>query len=276
MISDIDKLRNFIDLLAGHGRQFVIGMLFLIGGFLLSKWLANTLKANLDKLSKNVTVVSMIVNTVRVVLYGFVIAVSAIEIGADPRRVVVILTFVCLASIAIVIIFRPLLPTLPFKVGNTVKIGNLLGKIETTSILNTRVRTFDGKTFFVPNRQILDDIVINYHFTQTRRVKINATIRYDQDLLKAKQVLESVMIKDPRVLAKPSPVIYVLNLGPNGVELGARCWVDNKKFWFTKCDLTEKIKFAFDLNDIEFAYTQLDLHNYDGDKAFKNDNPTLG
>ena len=91
-------------------------------------------------------------------------------------------------AVGVIILFRPLIPTLPFKVGNTVRTGDLLGKIEATTILNTRMRTFDGKTFFVPNRKILDDIVINYHFTKTRRIKIDVGIRYDQDLMKAKQL----------------------------------------------------------------------------------------
>jgi small conductance mechanosensitive channel len=54
------------------------------------------------------------------------------------------------------------LPTLPFKVGNTIKAADLMGKVEAIRFLNTRLQTFDGKTFFVPNRKILDDIVINY------------------------------------------------------------------------------------------------------------------
>jgi small conductance mechanosensitive channel len=37
-----------------------------------------------------------------------------------------------------------------------------MGKVEAIRFLNTRLQTFDGKTFFVPNRKILDDIVINY------------------------------------------------------------------------------------------------------------------
>ena len=132
-------------------------------------------------------------------------SISAIEIGADPERLGMTLMIICLISIGVVLIFRPLLPTLPFKVGNVVKIGSLLGKVEATTILNTRLKTFDGKTFFVPNRKILDEVVINYHFTKTRRVRINVTIGYDQDLLKAKQVLEAIMIGDARVLEKPSP-----------------------------------------------------------------------
>ncbi|MFO7645576.1 MAG: mechanosensitive ion channel family protein, partial [Desulfosarcina sp.] len=162
---------------------------------------------------------------------------------------------------------RPFIPTLPFKVGNTVKTGDLLGRVEAITFINTRLRTFDGKTVFVPNTRIFKDVVINYHYTQTRRVKINVTIRYDQDLLKAKQVLEAVMVEDPRVKAKPSAVVYVLNLAASWVELGGRCWVDNQDFWFARCDLLEKTKLRFDREGIRFAFPQLDLHVNDDDRV---------
>lgn len=270
MESEIEKFRNFADTLASHGLQFVFGMTILIVGVLLTKWIMQYLNSNITKISKNTTANSMIVNTVGIILFGIVITASAIEIGADPKRVVATLMFICLVSIGIIVIFRPLVPTLPFKVGNTVKLGDLLGKVEHTTILNTRVRTFDGKTFFVPNRKILDDVVINYHFTKNRRIKIDITIGYDQDLLKAKQTLESVMRADPRVLNSPAPLIYTLELGSHGVKIGGRCWVPNLKFWPTKCDLTEKIKYAFDLNNISFAYPQLDIHTDVENTSFRN------
>lgn len=267
MESQFTKLQNFSELLTKHGPEVVIGLLILILGVPFVKWLKNILKIQLTNLTKNKTVISIITNTVGILLMAIVISASAIEIGAKPDRVVALLIVVSLIAIGILVIFRPLLPTLPFKVGDTVKIGDLLGKIEATTILNTRVRTFDGKTFFVPNRKILDDIVINYHFTKTRRLKVNVTIRYDQDLLKAKQALEAVMIGDARILEKPSPQIYVLNLTSSGIEIGPRCWVDNKKYWQTKCDLIEKIKYRFDMDGIQFAYPQLDIHHYNGGSA---------
>jgi small conductance mechanosensitive channel len=134
--------------------------------------------------------------------------------------------------------------------------------VEATTFLNTRLRTFDGMTVFVPNSKILNDYVINYHFTPTRRIKIDVGIRYDQDILKAKQVLESIMIEDPRVKTKPRPVVYVLNLADSCVEIGGRCWVDNLKYWVTKCDLAEKVKLRFDQEDIIVAFPQRDVHLY--------------
>ena len=91
---------------------------------------------------------------------------TAVEFGAKPVNLLRLLTIIALIVTGVMIFLKPFIPTLPFKVGNTVKAGNLLGKVEAITFLNTRMRTFDGKTFFVPNRQILNDIVINYQFTQ--------------------------------------------------------------------------------------------------------------
>ncbi|MFO7740254.1 MAG: mechanosensitive ion channel family protein, partial [Desulfatiglandaceae bacterium] len=159
-------------------------------------------------------------------------------------------------------LFRPYIPSLPFKVGNTIKTGNLFGKVEATTFLNTRLRTFEGLTVFVPNSKILNDYVINYHFTPTRRVKLDVGIGYDQDVLRAKQVMEAIMVEDPRVKTKPRPVVYVLNLADSCVQLGGRCWVENMKYWVTKCDLVEKVKLRFDQEGIVIAYPQRDVHLY--------------
>ncbi|MCP3939963.1 MAG: mechanosensitive ion channel family protein [Desulfobacteraceae bacterium] len=261
MNDQLGKFQELGRLLQERGLEMIMALIILIVGLFLTKWAIKALKILLAKFIKNASVISIIANSVGVLMLGIVIVASAMEIGVRPRPLIALIMIVVLTAIGVIVIFRPLIPTLPFKVGNTVKIGDLLGKIEATTLLNTRLRTFDGKTFFVPNRQILNDIVINYHFTKTRRIKLDVTIRYDQDLIKAKQVLETVMTEDPRILTKPSPQVYILELGKRGVKLGGRCWVNNLKYWVTKCELLEKTKFRFDIESIEFAYPQLDINS---------------
>jgi small conductance mechanosensitive channel len=169
---------------------------------------------------------------------------------------------VFLCVIGLIIFFRPYIPSLPFKVGQTVKIKDLLGKVEATTFLNTRIRTFDGKVFFVPNKTILNDVVINYWYTPSRRMKIDIPIRYDQDLMKAKQLLESLMIEDPRVLIKPRPSVWVLDLSGGCVLIGGRCWADNLKYWQTRVDLIEKVKLRFDQEGIRISYPHIGVHHY--------------
>ncbi len=262
MEDQITKLERIRDIMMLHGIELITAVAVLIIGILVAKWINRVLKRSLSRLTANATVVSIVCNTIFVLMLVAVVLVSAVQAGLQVRPIVRLFVLFSLITVGVIVVFRPFLPSLPFKVGNTVKIGDLLGKIEATTFLNTRLRTFDGKTFFVPNRQILNDIVINYHFSENRRIKINVGVRYDQDLMKAKQVLESIMIEDPRVIAKPAPVVYVLNLTNNCVELGGRCWVDNMKYWVTKCDLLEKTKYRFDNEGIAIAFPQLDVNYY--------------
>ncbi|MDD9301724.1 MAG: mechanosensitive ion channel family protein [Desulfobacter sp.] len=259
MEDQVTRLQELGRLMQDRGLELITALIILIIGLFITKWAIKIIKILMDKVFKNAAVGSIVANSTGVLLLGVVIIASAMNIGVKPGPLVALMMIVVLAAIGIIVIFRPLIPTLPFKVGNTVKAGNLLGKVEATTVLNTRLRTFDGKTFFVPNRQILNDIVINYHFTRTRRVKLDVTIRYDQDLTLAKRVLEALMIEDARILAKPNPQVYVLELGSNGVKIGGRCWVNNIKYWVTKCEMLEKVKLRFDAEGIDFAYHQVDI-----------------
>jgi small conductance mechanosensitive channel len=260
MNNEISRLQQFGDTLTQHGRTMVLALLILILGLLATRWIDKGLRIGLRRLlptSKNVTAIC---NAIYIIMVIMVVMVAAVEFGAKPINMLRLVTIVALISVGLIIFLRPFIPAMPFKVGNTVKAANLLGKVEAVTFLNTRLRTFDGKTFFVPNRKILDDVVINYHFFGTRRIKIDVSIRYDQDLLHAKRTLEAVMTEDPRVKTKPGPAVYVLNLASSCVELGGRCWVDKKDFWVARCDLMEKTKLRFDREGIRFAYPQLDLH----------------
>ena len=262
MVEKVEKLKNLAERLLANGEQLILGLILFLAGLYLTKWIMKYLRANLSKWIKTPATVSVIVNSVGILLFNTVIAATVITIGGNPANIIALLTFFTVGAIAVIAVFRPLIPTLPFKVGNVVKTAGLLGKIEATTILNTRMRTFDGKTFFVPNRVILDDVVMNYHFTKTRRVKIDIVIGYDQDLVRAKQVLEMIMVGDARVLNKPSPQIYTMNLTPSGIEIGARCWVSNIKYWPTRCDLNEKVIYKFAQEKIAFAHTGMDIFHH--------------
>lgn len=267
MNEQVSKLQELGKLMQNHGLELIIALSVLVVGLFITKWTVRNLKILLAKIIKNAATISIISNSLGIILLAIVLITAAMEIGAKPGPLIAFIMIVVLCAIGVMVIFRPLIPTLPFKVGNTVKTGDLLGKIEATTLLNTRLKTFDGKTFFVPNRKILDDVVINYQLTKTRRINVDVSIRYDQDLAKAKQVLEAIMTADPRVLTKPAPQVYVLKLASHGVEIGGRCWVNNAKYWVAKCELLEKTKFRFDSEKIKFAYPQLDVHHYKDEES---------
>ena len=267
MEGTFEKYKAMGELIASQGQHFVIALFILVVGLVVIKQGSKFLKLLLEKFALKPQTVSTVSSIISILLLVIVIATALEQLGMNSLVIRRVLFLVSLAVIGIIAIFRPLIPTLPFKVGNTVKVGDLLGKIEATTILNTRMRTFDGRTVFIPNSKIINDFVINYHYTKTRRIKVDVGIGYDQDILKAKQVLETIMIEDPRVKVTPRPTVYVLNLANSCVQLGGRCWVDNVKYWTTRCELIEKTKLRFNHEGITIAFPQLDVHHYHGDAS---------
>jgi len=259
-IKDFMETREFLSL---YGRQTLQALFILILGLIAIPYIKKGIRYLLARFGVKQRICGTVANVIGILLFLFTILLSTQIAGMDSANVNMVLKGAALVAIAAIFIFRPYLPSLPFKVGNVVKTGGLLGKVEATTVLNTRIKTFDGKTVFVPNRLILNDYLINYHYTPTRRVKIDVSIRYDQDLMKAKQILEATMIKDARVKVTPRPAVYVLNLKNGCIELGGRCWVPNPKYWLCKCELLEKTKLVFDSEGIIFARPQLDVYKHD-------------
>jgi small conductance mechanosensitive channel len=263
MGSEIEKLQIVGEILASHGRELAIALILLIAGFYLAKYLTKYLRIGLNKVTTNLNIISIVSSSFFILFLMTVVMVATTQAGMKPQVIFSALMIAGLATIGIITLFRPYLPTLPFEVGNTVKAGDVLGKVEAITFLNTRMKTFDGLTVFIPNRQILNDVVINYHFTATRKVKVDVGIGYDQDILEAKRIMEELMITDPRVKKIPRPVVFTVAMEDSWIKLGARCWVDNPKYWLTRCDLIEKVKYRFDEENIRIAFPQLDVHHYE-------------
>ena len=70
------------------------------------------------------------------------------------------------------------------------------------------------------------------------------------------------MHADKRLFAEPKPDVLVYALADNSVNLGIRCHVGNDDYFQAKCELTERIKQAFDQAGISIPYPQRDVHMY--------------
>ena len=67
-------------------------------------------------------------------------------------------------------------------------------------------------------------------------------------------------MEDPDLLENEEIQIFVDELGSGSVILGMRAWVATSAFWTTKWRMNEKIKQAFDENEIQIPYPQMDVH----------------
>lgn len=161
-----------------------------------------------------------------------------------------------IASGVMLVFFRP------FKIGDVVTAGGVTGKVESISVFNTVFLTFDNQRMIVPNGQITNDVITNINANPTRRLDLLFGISYEDDIIKAKQLFETILGADPRVLSSPAPLIVVSELAESSVNFFVRPWVNTDDYWDVKYDLIEKIKLALDEAGIRIPYPQTDIHLY--------------
>ena len=150
----------------------------------------------------------------------------------------------------------------PFKVGEFISSGSVMGTVELIDILYTTLKTPDGQMVVVPNGKLSNSEITNFSRKDVRRINLEVGISYSSDIDKAKKILKKMVESDERVLADPAPTFHVINLGDSSVDLRARCWVKNADYWSVLFDFTETTKKSFDKGGVSIPFPQRDVHLY--------------
>ncbi len=158
------------------------------------------------------------------------------------------------AAGVMLVVFRP------FRAGDFVEAGGVMGVVENIQIFSTTLATLDNKEVTVPNGNIYSGTITNFSARDTRRIDLIFSIGYGDDIKQAKELIESIMAEDERILEDPAPTVGVMELGTNSVDLFARPWVNSADWWTTRIELLEKVKQAFDENGISIPFPQMDVH----------------
>ena len=138
---------------------------------------------------------------------------------------------------------------------------NFTGNInDAIHIFNTVLKTPDNKMIIIPNSAVTGGNITNYSAHETRRVDMVFGIGYDDDIRKAKQVLEQILASDERILKDPAPVVAVSELGDSSINFVVRPWAKTSDYWGVYFDITEKVKLTFDEQGISIPYPQQDVH----------------
>jgi len=105
-------------------------------------------------------------------------------------------------------------------VGDLVKVGDIVGKVETLSLLDTQIRSIKNEMVSIPNSTLLGGEVINYTQTSgTQGLKVHSTvgIGYEEPQEKIERLLIEAAKKTKAVRAKPLP--FVLRQDLSGCDV---------------------------------------------------------
>ena len=252
---------------------FFAAVIVIVGRTVVS-WLVKLsrkimVRANMDPILINFS--SSIIN---ILLLLFVLIAALDQLGVNTTSMIAVLGA---AGLAVGLALKDSLQNFaagvmlimyrPFRIGHFVEVAGVLGIVEQITIFNTVMRTPDNREIIVPNGNIYAGVITNYSARDTRRIDMVFGIGYDDDLLKAKQIITDIVTGHELVLNDPEPIIRVAELGDSSITFNVWPWVNASDLATVRADLIETIKLAFDANGISIPYPQMDVHFNNVDAA---------
>ncbi|MGD2096121.1 MAG: mechanosensitive ion channel [Desulfobacterales bacterium] len=156
----------------------------------------------------------------------------------------------------------------PFEVGDCIEVWSApagsatWGDVIDIGLRATKTKTTDNIVIIIPNNEIMLRDIINYtHISEKIRVRINIGIAYDANLQNAKRLILKVAEATEWVVDEPAPKVVVRNFGESSVDLQWRVWIkDARQRMNTISYITDKVKEAFDAENIKIPYPKRDIH----------------
>jgi small conductance mechanosensitive channel len=119
----------------------------------------------------------------------------------------------------------------PFKVGDFIQGGGMLGTVREIGLFVTAIDTPDNVRTFVGNAKLFSDTIQNFSTNPFRRVELTAQIAHAVKPADAIARLRDRVAKIPNVLADPAPDVEILTFNPMGTVIAVRPFCHTDHYW---------------------------------------------
>jgi small-conductance mechanosensitive channel len=145
-------------------------------------------------------------------------------------------------------------------VGDIIKVDAISGIVLSVDLLSVKIRTFDNQFIRVPNEKLINTEVTNVTKYPIRRLNIELSVAYKEDVARARELLLEVAHNNPYCLENPEPLFLIKEFGDHGVELFLGVWFVKTDYIATKNSMMQDIKECFDAQGIEIPFPHLSLY----------------
>lgn len=258
---------DFLVKLSGYAPKLITIAIILVIGYIIIRVLVRLIKKFFEKANFDRGIETFIENIVKVGLWIILIIVILGNLGINVTGLIAGLG---IAGIVIGFALQDTLSNLasgvfilfhrPFKVGDWVNIGGVVGGVERIGIAACILKSPDNVKITIPNSKIWRDTIQNYTGNPTRKIfNLEIGISYDSNIDKAIKIIHKILKNDKRVLKDPEPQVVTKSLGDSSVNIAVRPAVKKEDYWAVYFDLVKTIKQEFDKNKITIPFPQRDV-----------------
>ena len=249
--------------------SIVVAVIFMVVCFKLVKLLLRILRKSFERSKLDPSVAGFFISAVKIVLNVLIVLTAASIVGFQITSFITILgtagvtlglalqgSLSNLAGGLLILILKP------FRVGDYIVENNTHceGTVVSIDIFYTRLITFDNKSVVIPNGNISNTSLVNVTEHDMRRVDIPFSVAYDSDMEKVKRVTIETIKDVDGYLPDEQILFYIYEFADSGINMYVKFYATIEKFFDAKWDAMWKLKKAFDENDIEIPFNQMDVH----------------
>lgn len=261
---DAAMIAKLTDMAGDFAINLTIAILIFTATLFAAKWASGAARRGLSRVrafQQDPTVLSFAVQVVRVVV--IIIGMIAVlqRLGVQTTSIIAVLGAASLAvglalqgTLSNVASGIMLLMLRPYKVGEVIDIAGVSGTVQRLDLFTTQLSNANNHKIVIPNSKVLSDTITNLTGQRTRRIEINFTVGYGDDLNQARAVLAGVAKAHELVLKDPLPWTGVTGLLDSSVQVTLHAWVKVGDWWQTQADLMQGGKEALDAAGIEIPF----------------------
>jgi small conductance mechanosensitive channel len=254
MTVSLDDLKRLTELyLVPTGLRIVVAALVFFAGRMLARVLTRALDRMMTKGKVDISFRKFLCDVAYALLLAAVIIAALDTLGIKTTAVLAVLGAAGLAiglalqgSLSNFAAGVMLIVLRPYKVGDVVVLGKHLGRIEAIKVFHTIVVTGDHREVTIPNAQIIGAPIENLTVLGHRRVDLVVSVEQTGRLVEIKQLLERVVRADPRVEARPLPLIELAEITNTAAKLYLRPWTQVENYAQVAGDTMERIMGAME------------------------------
>ncbi|OGF13768.1 MAG: hypothetical protein A2W00_01175 [Candidatus Eisenbacteria bacterium RBG_16_71_46] len=255
-------------MIVGFTPKLLSAVLILLLFWLLQRITRPTLRAILRRAKIHETLIRMLIdNLYRFAILMFGLVTAAGQIGVNVTAAIAgigvagfAIGFAAQDSLANIISGFLIFWDKPFQVGDFLTVQDQYGRVVEITMRTTRIRTQQNTYVVIPNKHIIDTVMVNHTKHGEIRIEVPVGIAYKEFIPEARRVMLEAVTSVPGVIDDPPPDVVTAELGGSSVNLLVRVWVDKPELERPTFYATlEACKLALDRAGIQIPYPHLQL-----------------
>jgi small conductance mechanosensitive channel len=261
-----DKIVGWLKALVHMLPNLVVAALIVVAAWMLARLVRNLAMRVVRRVVQHETLRGFISTAIflTILMVGVFAALSLLHLD---KAVTTVLAGAGIVGLAIGFAFQDIAANFisgilmavnrPIRVGELIETGDKMGVVKHIDLRTTEITSLQGLQVVIPNKDIFQNVLVNYTRNGLRRVDLEVGVSYGDDLEKVERVtLEAVRSIAGREEEREVELFFQ-GFGDSSIDLKVRFWVHattQKEFLAMQHQAVKAVKAAYDREEITIPF----------------------